>query len=220
MPTANQTWGQKCHQSCNDRSNQQSLTMKLSKMPRSYGGKKKKTLSPKRRRDLFKIASVDSACPAEFPLFEHFQNITHSARERTERKCQLSLMNAINGENGECERVETPGVKIISPQLLPSIWCINISLKVYTIAPRSPLRSRWRRRRKERCDLCVLANKTVAAKTVAFRKKHKTSPHFQTCRSFEFLPVIRSHASQTGETDCSARWCGKVISPRGEKVQA
>lgn len=45
--------------------------------------------------------------------------------------------------------------------------------------------------------------------------------HISKCgRSFEFLQVIRSHASQNGAIDYTARWYGKVISPRGEKVQA
>lgn len=49
--------------------------------------------------ELFEIAATDKACPTRFSVFKCFQNITRGAQCR--RKCQLSLMHPINGENGK-----------------------------------------------------------------------------------------------------------------------
>lgn len=130
-----QMWGKGRMQSRHDRSNQQPLTMKLSKMPRRSG----KTPRIPSLHSFHCRPSRVLSCLRSWLSIKHVQpnslclsvsKTSHTVHSRGEKNASFPSCIQSMGKmgNGECERVTTPGVDII-PQLLLGIWYINTALE-------------------------------------------------------------------------------------------
>lgn len=122
--------------------------------------------------------------------------------------------------NSECERVITPGVEII-PQLLLGIWCINTALEKHQSMSQGlhycttlPF---------EILSIQIMTFSVFPLKEIAIKR----TAHFFSAEKPSFPNVDGDLNSSKlldltllKVNDYSARWYGKVISPRGEKVQA